>query len=130
MSRAPVWLVAFVAAGLLDGRPADAGQADATGSSTGTTNLPFAFDGPAPPVEPEVVSRDASGRVTIRAVRLAMPLRIDGQLDEALYSSVPPISDFIQMEPQAGEPATEKTELWVAFDRDDVYVSFRCWETH
>jgi len=76
-----------------------------------------------------VISRDASGRATIRAVRLTAPLRIDGQLDEELYRVVPAISDFIQMEPREGAPATEKTEVWLAFDRENVYVSARCWET-
>ena len=45
------------------------------------------------------------------AVGLNAPLRIDGRLDEAVYAAFPPISDFIQMEPNAGEPATEKTEV-------------------
>ena len=57
-------------------------------------------------------------------------MRVDGLLDEALYTSVPPISDFIQQEPQEGSPATEKTEAWVAFDADNIYVSFRCWESN
>jgi hypothetical protein len=52
-----------------------------------------------------------------------------GALDEAIYTSVPPISDFIQVEPQEGSPATEKTEVWVSFDDDYVYVSFRCFES-
>jgi len=85
--------------------------------------------GPSPPVPPAVVSRDASGRATVRAVRITTPIRIDGALDEPLYSTVQAISDFIQQEPQEGEPATEKTELWVAFDEDNVYVAFRCWES-
>jgi hypothetical protein len=76
-----------------------------------------------------VISRDEFGRATIRAVQLENPLRIDGLLDEPVYSAVPAISDFIQMEPQRGVAATEKTELWVTFDRDHVYVSFRCWES-
>ena len=42
---------------------------------------------------------------------------------------MPPISDFIQTEPQEGAPATEKTEVWVFFDDDNVYVSLRCWES-
>ena len=42
---------------------------------------------------------------------------------------MPPISDFIQVEPQEGAPATEKTEVWVSFDDDYVYVSFRCFES-
>ena len=29
----------------------------------------------------------------------------------------------------AGSPATEKTDVWLTFDHDQVYVSFRCWET-
>ena len=33
------------------------------------------------------------------------------------------------MEPEEGAPATERTELWIAFDRDTFYVSFRCWES-
>jgi hypothetical protein len=86
-------------------------------------------DGPAAPVSPAVISRDASGRATIRAVRITTPLRVDGRLDESLYTSVPPISDFIQQEPEEGAPATEKTEMWLAFDADNLYVAFRCWES-
>jgi hypothetical protein len=55
--------------------------------------------------------------------------RVDGQLDEALYTSATPISDFIQAEPAAGQPATERTEVWISFDRDSVYVSLRAFES-
>jgi hypothetical protein len=67
--------------------------------------------------------------LTIRAIRLSAPLRVDGVLNEPLYTEEPPITGFIQTEPHEGQPATERTEVWVAFDRDHVYVSFRCWET-
>ena len=44
----------------------------------------------------DVVSRDsATGKVTIRAIRLSEPLRVDGRLDESLYSDANPISDFV-----------------------------------
>ena len=92
--------------------------------------MPAAFSGPPVPVAPEVVSRDEAGRVTLRAVRIASPLRLDGQLNEEAYTSVPAIADFIQMEPHEGEPATQKTEFWLLFDRDNVYVTARCWESH
>jgi hypothetical protein len=91
--------------------------------------VPFSIDGPAPPVAPATIARDESGRATVRAIRLPAPLHLDGALDEAIYTSVPPISDFIQVEPQEGSPATEKTEVWVSFDDDYVYVSFRCFES-
>src|SRR5262245_15379008 len=65
------------------------------------------IDGPPPPVPPAGISRDpTTGRATLRAFRLTDPLRIDGRLDEAVYTEVLPISDFIQMEPHAGSPAT------------------------
>ena len=82
-----------------------------------------------PPRE-SVLSRDASGHVTLRAVRLSGPLRVDGQLDEAVYRDVPAISDFIQAEPLSGPPATQKTEAWILFDDEAIYVTFRCWESN
>jgi hypothetical protein len=76
-----------------------------------------------------LMSKAADGAVTLRAVPLNEPLRIDGRLDEALYADVRPISDFIQIEPQEGRPATERTEVWLAFDQDNLYVVFRNFET-
>ena len=91
--------------------------------------VPSAVDG-SPQLEPlEASVPDGADPVTVRAVRLRAPLRLDGRLDEAVYSSVPPMSDFIQTEPQEGVPATEKTEIWVFFDQDHVYVVARCWES-
>jgi hypothetical protein len=85
---------------------------------------------PAPPSLPETISRDDQGRATVRAVRVGVPIRIDGRLDEEVYQSVHPASGFIQMEPRGGEPATERTEVWVFFDEDNLYVTFRAEESH
>ena len=84
---------------------------------------------PPVPIFPETISRDASGLATIRAVRLTAPLQLDGRLDEAIYTNVSSISDFIQADPQEGALATEKTEVWVSFDSDNIYISLICWET-
>ncbi len=84
---------------------------------------------PPAPVAPEVITRDAAGRATVRAVRITEPLRIDGRLDEAVYDRVLPMSDLIQTDPDEGAPATEKTEVWLFFDDENVYVVGRCWET-
>ena len=83
---------------------------------------------PPPPVAPATVSRGGDA-VTVRAVRLTAPLILDGTLDEEVYSTVPAISDFIQQEPRSGEPATEKTEIWILFDDTNVYVAARCWDS-
>src|SRR4030095_2643612 len=57
--------------------------------------LPFSFDGPAPPALPTTMIRDDEGKTTVRAVRVPTALKIDGLLDEAIYRTVTPISDFI-----------------------------------
>ena len=89
-----------------------------------------AIDGPAPPSPPDISSRDAQDRVTIRAIRLKEGLKIDGQLDEEIYQTYLPANGFIQREPKSGQPATEKTDLWIAFDSDNIYLTVRCWDSH
>lgn len=84
----------------------------------------------AAPIAPATITRDATGeRAIVRFVKLAEPLRLDGRLDEPLYGDAHPMSDFIQLEPGNGQPATEKTEVWLAFDARHVYVSMRVWES-
>lgn len=90
---------------------------------------PVAFDGPAPPVPPEVFAKDAQGRITLRATRLTMPLELDGALNEEFYAQIKPITHFVQQEPQEGQPATERTEVWILFDDRNFYVSVRCYDS-
>jgi hypothetical protein len=117
------WLVGVLVCGIVPTLSARADQGSAGEPAAPTT---VATTGAAPSA---IIARDPAGAVTLRAVRLAQPLRIDGRLDEALYRAVAPISDFVQIEPEDGRPATERTELWVAFDANNVYVTFRCFES-
>jgi hypothetical protein len=90
---------------------------------------PIAIEGPPPPMAPAVINRDDQGRATLRAVRTAAPLRIDGELDEPFYRDTAPISDFVQNLPNEGEAPTERTEAWIGFDDANVYVSARIWDS-
>ena len=87
------------------------------------------IDGPPAPVPPAVISRDARGNATVRAVRLDEPIRLDGRLDEAVYENTLPVTGFLQTIPDEGEPATEETEGWITFDEENLYVSARLWES-
>ena len=78
------------------------------------------IDGPTPPVAPAVISRDDEGGVTVRAIRVTEPMRIDGELDESFYRTTPSISDFVQSVPDEGAAPTERTEAWIAFDDSNV----------
>ena len=124
----------FILAALAVAMPSYAQQA-ATVEAVGTVasladvTLPPGFAGAAPPTLPETVSRNDEGHTTVRIVRLSAPLRIDGNLDEDLYRHVLPISDFIQVEPEHGARGTEKTEVWLSFDSENIYISLRASES-
>ena len=85
--------------------------------------------GPAANGSPVAMERSAAGKVTVRAVRLSGPFVFDGALDDAIYHTVPPWTDFVQQEPAEGVPATEKTEAWVFFDDENIYVGARLYES-
>ena len=120
----------FAPAPAVEAPLAEAGAVAAGGFLAGGVAVPASLiDGPPAPVAPAVMSRDEAGRTTVRAIRLAEGIRLDGQLDEAVYHTVPAITDFIQQVPDIGAPATEKTEAWVMFDEINVYVSARVWDS-
>ncbi len=61
----------------------------------------------------------------VTAVRAGAPISVDGRLDEPAWTGTP--SDgFYQNEPRDGEPATEKTDVWIAYDDKALYVAARC----
>ena len=84
---------------------------------------------PPPPILPATASRNEAGQVTVRAVRLVGSFALDGVLDEEIYRTIEPISDFVQIEPDAGAPASEKSEFWLFFDDTNFYISARAWHS-
>jgi hypothetical protein len=84
---------------------------------------------PPAPVAPEVIARSDNGRVVVRATRAPASMHVDGVLDEPVYESVKSIGNFIQTVPAEGQPASERTEAWVLFDDDYIYVSCRCYDS-
>ena len=78
---------------------------------------------------PEVISRDDEGHATVRAIKLAAPLRVDGKLDEEIYQREKPFGGFIQVAPSYGAPQTERSDVWVMYDGDHIYVACRCWDS-
>ena len=100
------------------------------GTLSGSVGFPALVPAaPAPPVPPDVIRRNDTGQATLRAVRLDDALSLDGALDERVYQNIPAITDFIQVEPDAGQPATEKTEAWLLFDDTNVYIAARAWDS-
>lgn len=75
------------------------------------------------------MTRDASLKSTIRAIKLVAPLRFDGLLDDEVYGRFPGFGGMLQVSPRYNQPSTEKTEIWVMFDGDNLYIAAKCWDT-
>ena len=60
---------------------------------------------------------------TVRAVRASEPPTIDGILDEPFWLEIEPVTDFRQRVPVDGAPSSERTELRVAFDDNNLYFA-------
>lgn len=92
--------------------------------------------GASPLPSPSTSSRPASPRSpaqtpaaavkTVQAVRAAEPITLDGRLEEAVWQSVPAATGFTQNDPNDGSPATEPTDVWVAYDDHALYVAAFC----
>jgi len=65
------------------------------------------------------------GGLTLRAVRAASAIEIDGRLDELAWRAALPVGGFLQRDPDQGQPASEPTELRVLFDDHALYVGVR-----
>lgn len=57
----------------------------------------------------------------MQAVRVTTPPRIDGVLDDPVWQTAQPASDFIQRDPEEGKPASERSEIRVLYDDEALY---------
>ena len=61
----------------------------------------------------------------VQATRATSPIVVDGRLDDEIWVRALAATEFIQREPDEGKPATEATELRVAYDEHALYVGVR-----
>jgi len=56
------------------------------------------------------------------------PPVIDGRVNDAIWETVPPYTDFTQQDPAEGAPATERTEVRLVVGRGNVYIGIICFD--
>jgi len=73
--------------------------------------------------------QDRTG-IELRPTRAAAPPKIDGLLDDGVWSGEPqPLGTWVSYNPLRGEEAEQKTLVWIAYDDDALYFAFRCLDT-
>ena len=121
--------VVIVLGGLVCG-PAFAGQgaapaSDGSGSSAALEASTSVIDGSPAPLAPASITRDDRRRPTVRAIKLTEEFVLDGRLDERVYQENEPFGDFIQVVPQNGALASERTDVWITYDDRNIYIAAR-----
>lgn len=53
-------------------------------------------------------------------------IEIDGHLNEEAWVEAQVIGDFTQQSPDEGEPTTERTEVRMVYDAENLYIGFEC----
>ncbi|MCF8359021.1 MAG: carbohydrate binding family 9 domain-containing protein [Prolixibacteraceae bacterium] len=67
-------------------------------------------------------------RKTVTAIRIDKPLKIDGILDEEVYSVARPAKDFLQLNPHNGQPSYQPSEVRVFYDDNAIYFGAMLYE--
>ena len=76
------------------------------------------------------VSSAAQNDVRIaRAKRVDAAPVLDGNLNDVMWQDIAPIEGFVQSEPLEGQPATERTEVRLAYDDETLYVAVMCYDS-
>ena len=63
-----------------------------------------------------------TGRPTVRPPRILQAPVIDGRLDDDVWRDAALLTEFFQRQPLDGAPATEDTEVYVAYDSANIYI--------
>ena len=64
---------------------------------------------------------------TLQALWTDLPILVDGMLLEDVWQT-PGFSGFLQSEPDDGVPASEQTFVWIAYDKENLYVAARLYD--
>lgn len=66
---------------------------------------------------------------TAVAVKRDGPVVMDGKLDDDAWKAATPITEFRQIDPNEGQPGTQRTEVRFLYDDDALYVGAKMYDT-
>ncbi|HSW29890.1 MAG TPA: DUF5916 domain-containing protein [Longimicrobiales bacterium] len=64
-------------------------------------------------------------RPVVAATRAVGSIHVDGRLDEASWAAAQVVSEFTQVDPEEGQPVSERTEARVLYDDEAIYIGVR-----
>ena len=70
----------------------------------------------------------SNAQQVVKAIRISTPPIIDGYVKEEVWQQAFLVDTFYQREPVEGALASERTEMLVCYDADNIYFAMRCWD--
>lgn len=72
-------------------------------------------------------STNLPAQKAIKIVKTSVAPQIDGWVNEDLWKQAATITEFYQREPNPGAAISEKTEVFICYDQNNIYVGMHCY---
>ena len=66
---------------------------------------------------------------SVHISKINAKITVDGKLDEPVWQTIAPITEFTQTDPDLGKPISEKTEALIFYDEKNIYFGFKCYDS-
>ncbi|MEJ8803078.1 DUF5916 domain-containing protein [Pontibacter sp. H249] len=66
---------------------------------------------------------------TTKAIRTPQAPVLDGVLETEVWQTVAPATNFVRYDPLNGKPSSQKTEVYMLYDNDAVYIGAQLYDT-
>lgn len=73
-------------------------------------------------------AQSSFAQTAARAIRITTPPTIDGHINEAVWDQAYQIDQFVQREPNPGQPVSEKTVVSICYDDHYLYFAVKCYD--
>ena len=80
------------------------------------------------PVAPARDFKTYQPDVTATRIDTAEAPKLDGDINDAVWAKATVLSDFYQLEPNEGAPASERTELRILYDENHIYFAIHAFD--
>jgi len=80
------------------------------------------------PLLAATAENDYAAKPLLKPLKTDRPPKIDGVLDDPVWAEAPSVTDFEIFIPVMGKKQPEKTVTFMAYDRENLYFAFRCYD--
>ena len=84
------------------------------------------------PAAPSATAQSYGHRIPVPSAVAAHrtgPIVLDAKLDEAAWQAATPVTKFLQIDPDEGKPATQRTEVRFLYDDEALYIGAKMYDT-